>query len=199
MNTHSVIKPNSTITLYVQLENNTKQRIDSYISDQFPFYSRSFFQRLIKQGHILCKDTVVHKAKLLIAHNDTLQIYFPQKRIIPEATLKNFPFTVKKVYTHEHFYIINKPAGLLVHPPNKYVDTPTLMDWLLYHNQTIQHVGHEDRPGIVHRLDRDTSGLMIIPRTNYAFTVFNRMFKENIDLFSVRLHWKDKIKFKIIK
>lgn len=178
MDIHSVVKPDSTITLHVHLENNTKRRIDSYISDQFPYYSRSFFQRLIEQGHVRCNNTIVQKAKLPVTHDDTVQIYFPQKRIVIEATLENFPFDVKKVYEHEHFYIINKPAGLLVHPPNKYIETPTLMDWLLYHNQTIKHVGHEDRPGIVHRLDRDTSGLMIIPRTNYAFTVFNTMFKE---------------------
>jgi 23S rRNA pseudouridine1911/1915/1917 synthase len=178
MDTRSVVKPDTTITLHVQLENDKKRRIDSYISDQFPYYSRSFFQRLIEQGHIQCNNNIVKKAKLLLDHNDIIHIYFPQKRIITEATLENFPFDVKKVYKHEHFYIINKPAGLLVHPPNKYINTPTLMDWILYHNQRIQHVGHEDRPGIVHRLDRDTSGLMIIPRTNYAFTVFNRMFKE---------------------
>jgi len=178
MDTHSIVKPNSTITLRVQLKNDTKQRVDSYISDKFSYYSRSFFQRLIKQGHVLCNNVVVQKTRLSIINNDVLQVYFPPNRTIDEKDLKKLPFTIDTINENEHFYIINKPAGLLVHPPNKYLEIPTLMDWLLYKNQTMQHVGHEDRPGIVHRLDRDTSGLMIIPRTNYAFTVFNTMFKE---------------------
>ena len=79
---------------------------------------------------------------------------------------------------HEHFVIISKPAKLLVHPPTSRSIEPTLMDWLLVHYHELNSVGPVDRPGIIHRLDKDTSGLLIIPRTNYAHTTFGTLFHD---------------------
>ena len=75
------------------------------------------------------------------------------------------------------FFIIYKPAGLVVHPPNNDFENIALTDWLKQTYDDIAHVGAIDRPGIVHRIDRDTSGLMIISRTNQAHEAFTNMFK----------------------
>lgn len=76
------------------------------------------------------------------------------------------------------FLIINKPATILTHAPNHTCEEATVSDWVIKQEDQIAHVGIVDRPGIVHRLDRDTSGLMIIPRTNEAHQIFSDLFKD---------------------
>src|SRR5205085_2362833 len=77
---------------------------------------------------------------------------------------------------HEHFLILNKPAHLMVHEPQHKSEDFTLVDWLLKHHAHIANIGFVDRPGIVHRLDKDTSVIIIIPRTNFAHTTLSQAF-----------------------
>jgi 23S rRNA pseudouridine1911/1915/1917 synthase len=85
---------------------------------------------------------------------------------------------VSKIHQEKDFAIVNKPAGLVTHAPHQESTEISLVDWLLTEFKDIKNVGYEDRPGIVHRLDKETSGLLITPLTKQAHTIFSDMFKE---------------------
>src|SRR5690606_35122856 len=94
------------------------------------------------------------------------------------SALTNTTMNVSVLAEKDHFMIIYKPAHLLVHAPSKMSPAITLTDWILHNYQTLAKVGIIDRPGIVHRLDKETSGIMIITRTNYAHSIFSALFKK---------------------
>lgn len=155
-------------------------RIDRYLSDQFPHYSRSFFKRLIDDQHVIVNGTPITKQSTAVKTDDSVRIVFPT---LPAPTdIQELPehLVVDLVHTHDHFLMISKPAGLLTHKPNERSTLPTLVDWLLAKFATIAAVGYSDRPGIVHRLDKETSGLMVVSRTNYGHTVLADLFKSRM-------------------
>lgn len=158
-------------------EADTHQRLDTYLSQQFPAYSRSFLQRLIQEKQVIINAKPANKSSIVLKLNDHIVVQFPQS---PEpSTQKVIDPNIKVdiIFEHEHFLIINKPAGLMVHTPNHESQTPTLVDWIIAHYKEIALTGQADRPGIVHRLDKDTSGILIIGRTNYAHATFGALFE----------------------
>lgn len=171
-----VIPPDARFTITVP-ESAPSLRIDVFLTQQFPSYSRSFFQRLIADSLVQINQTVVEKVSTLVKPTDTIDVQFPPlpefkpKEDIP----KNIGVTI--VYTHPDFYIINKPAHLMVHPPSSYTTEVTLVDWLRAYFPELAGVGTVDRPGVVHRLDRGTSGLMIIARNLVSHKLFSDMFR----------------------
>ncbi len=172
-----LVKPKTIFSFTVQ-KSDAENRIDSYITNQFPYYSRNFFQRLIDDQRIKINDQIVTKQSVTVKENDVIAITFPPERSIEPDTLSNENLGVRIVNTHKHFMIIYKPANLLIHSPTPMHTDVTLVDWILHNHKNLAHVGYVDRPGIVHRLDRDTSGILIIPRTNYAHSVFGQLFKK---------------------
>lgn len=175
--THPIIKDEEPLLITVT-EDQEKQRIDQFLHIQLPAYSRSFFHRLIEDGLIKSNNKLVTKAGHIIKPHDLIQIDFPSKQPVTAQMLKAAQLPIEILYEHEHFMIINKPAGLLVHAANSTKTEISLVDWITHHIENIKHVGQIDRPGIVHRLDKLTSGLMIIPRTNYAYQQFNKLFHD---------------------
>ncbi len=156
----------------------TSSRIDLYLPQHFTKYSRNFFQKLINNQFIKLNGKPVTKYSTIVKPGDILDVQFPPVRQIKPQREVVEPLNVKIIYEHEHFLIINKPAGLIVHPPHHLSTTVTLVDWLVTNFNEVSTVGSSDRPGIIHRLDKDTSGLMIITRTEYAHMVFGALFKD---------------------
>ena len=163
------------------------QRIDKFLSQVLPAYSRSFFQNLIENCHITI-NTNPAKASSRIKIADTIAITIPLEQERPVFNPVNSDLGIEIIATHEHFFIINKPANLLVHQTEVPTSCqPTVVDWLLSNHYELIDVGSVERPafakasagrpGIVHRLDRETSGLLIIARTNFAHMTFGTMFK----------------------
>jgi 23S rRNA pseudouridine1911/1915/1917 synthase len=154
------------------------RRLDVFLHHQIPSYSRSFFQTLIAAGNVKINNKIISKPSYNTKGGDTILVTLTVPPIPPSATCYDFlnNFNVKIIFTHEHFFIIEKPAGLIIHKTSTQSEA-TLVDWLLYYCHEIKKVGNVERPGIVHRLDKDTSGLLIIARTNYAHTIFGDMFK----------------------
>lgn len=177
MSIKSLVEPNSHFELHVPKEYDGK-RLDKFITSNFPLYSRSFFNRLIDDGHIQINGKVITKSGTALKEGDTVSVLFPSPREVQTAELQKQQPAVEVLFKHPHFMIIHKPAGLLVHPPSMRSTAVTLVDWILTNYDSMEDVGYADRPGIVHRLDKDTSGLMIVPRTNYAHGVFGDMFRE---------------------
>lgn len=155
------------------------QRVDKLLTTKLPAYSRSFFQTLIEQSLISLDDHIITKPSTIIKQPATITVNFPAAPQRPTAEqMTSFDLGIEILYTHEHFFIVYKPASILVHPAENDTYSPTLVDWLLCHYHELKSVGDWQRPGIVHRLDKDTSGLLVIPRTNYAHMAFGEMFKK---------------------
>lgn len=155
-------------------------RLDRFLVSYFPLYSRSFFKRLIDEGLVIVNGKQTNKQGLSLKPGDVLVVTFPQEQIIESTVIKEQTSGIALVHTDDHFLIINKPAGLTTHKPHTHHTDPTVVDWLLLHHQEIAQIGYIDRPGIVHRLDKDTSGLMIIARTHYAHMQLSYMFKHRM-------------------
>lgn len=131
-------------------------RLDKLLATHYPDQSRTYFQWLISQGYVHLNHHPVKKRKRPNA-GDTVQIRFV---LAPELKLEPEPIPLDILYEDEWIIVINKPRGLVVHPGAGNW-SGTLVNALLYHCRELQLHCHEYRPGIVHRLDKDTSGVLV--------------------------------------
>ncbi len=160
------------------------QRLDKFLSEKFPEFSRRFFQKNIKNRLILVNQKP-RTPKFQLKFRDVIEIKLKlQKPSRPTSLPANPAVKIKVVAKYPDFFIIYKPAGLCVHPSLFDVENnslpPTLAGGLLNFSPDLKNVGEDFiRPAIVHRLDKDTSGLMIIPRHQEAFRKFKKMFQQH--------------------
>ncbi len=178
MSNTNLILPGSAHTFTVSLEK-AGMRLDAFLVEQFPGYSRSFFTRVIEDKLVTVGTTVAQKAGVSLKTGDCVQVTFPhpeEKTSLNATALQNSD--LKIIYQETDFAIIYKPAGITVHPASDKSTEPTLVDWLITTFADVKTIGYKDRPGIVHRLDKNTSGLMVIPLTSPAFSTFSALFKD---------------------
>ena len=136
------------------------QRIDRFLSGEDTGLSRSALQALVADGHVLCNGRQVAKSLKLKA-GDTILLEIPDAKPI-EAVPQDIPLEI--VYEDEHLLVVNKPKGMVVHPAPGNPDG-TLVNALLWHCKgRLSGIGGEIRPGIVHRIDKDTSGLLVVAK-----------------------------------
>ncbi|HSC24898.1 MAG TPA: RluA family pseudouridine synthase [Candidatus Babeliales bacterium] len=152
-------------------------RIDHYITKLFPDYSRSYLQRIITAGCVTVNAISIKKSSTLIYETNTILVQFPPERTIEPATIIDKTINVSIIAITDHFIMIHKPAHLLVHPSSTRNTSITLVDWIQYNYSDISLIGNSVRPGIIHRLDKETSGIMIITRTNYAHNAIGELFR----------------------
>ena len=139
-------------------------RLDRWLSKQLPDISRSRLQKLIEEGNVRLNERVCSSKKIKVHKGDCLNLTIPTPQPLdlqPEA----IPLDI--LYEDEHLVIINKAANLVVHPAPGH-ETGTLVQALLYHCQNLAGIGGVQRPGIVHRLDKDTTGAIVVAKTDFA-------------------------------
>ncbi len=153
------------------------KRIDLFLSEQSEF-SRAHIQKLIKSGDILVDGKPCKPNKRLESGE---HIFVPELEMsAPPVKRGDIPI-LHVVYEDDDLLVINKPAGLLVHKHDGPMDEPTVVDALLERNPEIANVGDNPvRPGIVHRLDKDVSGLMVIAKTPEAFVSLKTQFQNRL-------------------
>ena len=140
------------------------QRIDRFLSGEDTGLSRSALQGLVAEGHVLCNGKSIAKSLKLKA-GDTILLEIPDAKPI-EAVPQDIPLDI--VYEDDHLLVVNKPKGMVVHPAPGNPDG-TLVNALLWHCKgSLSGIGGEIRPGIVHRIDKDTSGLVLVAQNGYA-------------------------------
>lgn len=149
------------INLEVQ-ETNT--RIDRYLSQELSDLSRSRIQKLIEEGNVQINDTVCTSKKAAVQAGDRISLAIPEA--IPLG-LEAEAIPLDILYEDDSLIIINKPAGLVVHPSAGH-EAGTLVNALLSHCP-LAEIGGVQRPGIVHRLDKDTTGAMVVAKTDQAY------------------------------
>jgi 23S rRNA pseudouridine1911/1915/1917 synthase len=139
-------------------------RLDRYLAAQCSDLSRSRIQKLIEDGQVWVNDQICASKKLALQQGDHVRVEVPEIRS-SELSPEDIP--LKILYEDDTLLIINKPVGLVVHPaPGHY--TGTLVHALLAHCPSLPGIGGVERPGIVHRLDKDTSGVIMVAKTDHA-------------------------------
>ena len=149
-------------------------RVDKYISDELEEIPREKIKDFIKASLIKVNDEKI-KPSFKLEMGD--EIFIDDSLFeVPEILAEDIPLDI--VYENEDFAVINKQKNLIVHPAGSIV-TGTLVNALLYKYgyDGLSHIGGEDRPGIVHRLDKDTTGLMVIAKTNESYHYLKKLFE----------------------
>ncbi|MCJ8500464.1 RluA family pseudouridine synthase [Desulfatitalea alkaliphila] len=147
-------------------------RLDSFIADHLPGVSRSRAAALVRQGAIQV-DGASRKPSYKVTPGDTIAGCIPPPTI-PDLMPEPLPLDV--LFEDESLIVIAKPAGLVVHPAAGHADG-TLVNALLHHCPDLAGIGGERRPGIVHRLDKDTSGVMVVAKNDAAHQALSDQFK----------------------
>ena len=140
-------------------------RIDKFLTASFPDISRSQIQRLLNEGNVSCNGAVIEDNSCKVRENETYQLIIPEPEdAVPEP--EDIPLEI--VYEDDDLVVVNKPAGMTVHPaPGS--PRGTLVNALLHHCQgRLSGIGGVKRPGIVHRIDKDTSGLLVVAKNDTA-------------------------------
>lgn len=160
-------------------EEAAKMRLDQYLASHISDCSRSKAQMLIASGNVLVNNTSVTKSNKVVQEGDQIEIVIPDfsTRIVDISSFEDF-FTQHLISEKEHFLVINKPAGIATHAPSKRSSSPALSDIVIKHYPEIETVGEVDRPGIVHRLDKETSGIILVAKTNFGYQTLRKLFAE---------------------
>lgn len=154
-------------------ENGEPLRIDALLKQRYPNFSRAYFQELIEEGLVRVNHKIVKKREI-VSSKDEIHIIFKQTQEL-DLTPHNIPLEI--LYEDEEIAFINKPSGLAVHPALTHHEV-TLVHALLYH---FEQLAEQDiRPGIVHRLDKETSGVIVVAKTKEALEQLCHQFKERM-------------------
>ncbi len=148
------------------------ERLDKVLARRLAPLTRSQVKKLIESGRV-SRNGKLAAVHTFVSEGDTIHIVSDEE---VAAALPEIPVVAET----EDYVLINKPAGLLVHQASKTKQEPTLVDWLVKRYPDIKSVGVSLRPGIVHRLDRDTSGLMVVAKTPTMFEHLKKQFQDRL-------------------
>jgi 23S rRNA pseudouridine1911/1915/1917 synthase len=149
------------------------ERIDKAVSELVgPDLSRAYIQKLLSDGNILVND-VKMKANYRIRENDRIDITIPDPE---ELDIKPVNIPLDIVYEDSDIIVVDKPRGMVVHPASGHFDD-TLVNALMYHCTDLSSINGVTRPGIVHRIDKDTSGLLLVCKNDDAHRIMSEKFK----------------------
>ncbi len=149
------------------------ERLDLFLSEQVTELTRSYIQKLIDENRVLIDDKVVKKGGVKLRGGEKIKIFVPNDELL-EILPENIDIDI--VYQDSDIVIINKDFGVTVHPAQGYM-SGTLVNAVLYHIKDLSTINGVVRPGIVHRLDKNTSGLIIIAKSDEAHLKLTDMFK----------------------
>ncbi|MDF1881618.1 RluA family pseudouridine synthase [Sulfurimonas sp. MAG313] len=151
----------------------TPERLDKFLSHSLET-TRNQVLSLIKDGHVSVDDKVVTKTGLKLKSSQSIHINFPEP-VVTEPL--NIDFDVEILYEDDDVLVINKPKGLTVHPAPSVKDA-TLVDWLKHKGIRLSTISGEERHGIVHRLDKGTTGVMVVAKNNLAHEALSQQLQD---------------------
>ena len=149
---------------YIVKNEDKGKRLDRYVTEQNAEITRTAVQRLIDEKNILVNGKE-QKASYKVNENDVVEVEIPEPKKI-EIKAENIPIEV--IYEDSDIVVVNKPKGMVVHPGNGNLDGTLVNAIMAKCGDSLSGIGGEIRPGIVHRIDKDTSGLLIVAKNNNA-------------------------------
>lgn len=165
--------PSSSELRLIATPEDAGQRIDIYLSTRLGSYSRSQAQRLIREGQVRADGKLI-KGSLIVTAGMTIDVVVPPP--LPDTPIpEDLPLSI--LYDDDDLVVVDKPSGLVVHPAPGHA-TGTLVNALLHHVRGLSGIGGRSRPGIVHRLDRGTSGVMVVAKHDRAHQLLSKQFQD---------------------
>ncbi|AFI06367.1 RluA family pseudouridine synthase [Helicobacter cetorum] len=152
------------------------RRIDEFLAKELQI-SKNQVLSLIKEGLVFCQEKGVKKGGLALKEGDKIVLLAP--KITPKPLKREIELDIEVVYEDEDLLVLNKPPNLVVHKAPS-VKEPTLVDWLQAQNYQLSNLGSKERYGIVHRLDKDTSGAIVIAKNNFTHAHLSEQLKRKI-------------------
>lgn len=149
-------------------------RLDKYLSNVLTDLSRTHINKLIEEGHVLVNGKTA-KSSLKVRENDEVEVNIPIAKEV-EINKEDIPLDI--VYEDKDILIINKPQGMVVHPANGHFEH-TLVNAILFHCKDLSGINGVTRPGIVHRIDKDTSGLICVAKNDFAHNKLAEQLKDH--------------------
>ncbi|WP_074380599.1 RluA family pseudouridine synthase [Bartonella doshiae] len=165
------------VTQQITDEDAIGQRLDQWLAKQYHnMLSRSRLQTLIREGFLKIDDRIIKEPKTKLKQNQIIELTMP---VLREAKPSGEAIALDILFEDDHVIVINKPAGLVVHPGNGNW-TGTLVNALIYHcGNSLSGIGGIKRPGIVHRLDKNTSGVMVVAKNDLAHKSLSAQFSDH--------------------
>ena len=158
-----------------EIQEDQQMRLDKYLAEQFPEQTRSYLQKLIKEGAVLVNGKSV-KTGFQLSKGDEVCVSIPEPK---ELDVEPQKMDLDIVYEDEDVILVNKPKGMVVHPAPGHT-TDTLVNGLLYHcKDNLSGINGVARPGIVHRIDRDTTGILIVCKNDMSHNSIAAQLKEH--------------------
>ncbi len=159
--------------LVVTLEH-SDERLDKFLSNVLTDFSRTHISKLIDEGQCLINDKTA-KGSIKVKEGDVITLSIPENKEL-EISSEDIPLDI--VYEDKDILIINKPQGMVVHPANGHYEH-TLVNAILYHCHDLSGINGVNRPGIVHRIDKDTSGLICVAKNDNAHMALAEQLKDH--------------------
>ncbi|GAA0177245.1 RluA family pseudouridine synthase [Clostridium sediminicola] len=154
---------------------NVEKRLDVFLANEIDGQSRSHIQKLIEEGNVFINEKIKTKSNYKLRLDDVLIVNIPEAEEL-EVLAENIPLDI--LYEDSDVIVVNKPRGMVVHPaPGNY--NGTLVNALLYHCKDLSGINGIKRPGIVHRIDKDTSGVLVVAKNDIAHICLAAQFKEH--------------------
>ena len=177
---------NKIINLIVD-ENNQNKRVDVFLSKYEKKISRTKIKNLIEKGYLEINNLKVLEPSKKINIKDKIKLEVPE---LKKLEIKPYKYKLDIIYEDNDVMVINKPAGLVVHPGAGNFDNTLVNALINYDKKNLSSINGELRPGIVHRLDKDTSGVIIVAKNNFAHTHLSEQFDDHsIDRKYIALVW----------
>jgi len=162
--------------IFLVNENENNLRLDVFINKREYLISRTRIKNLILKDKLLINNKIINSPSKKVSTGDEINLEIPEPK---EASLKPYNFKLVVVYEDEDLLVINKPAGIIMHPGAGNHDK-TIVNALMYYNKdSLSSIGDELRPGIVHRIDKDTSGLIVVAKNNITHENLSQQFSEH--------------------
>ncbi|MGA7195323.1 MAG: RluA family pseudouridine synthase [Anaerolineales bacterium] len=150
-----------------------EERLDHFLVESLPNYSRARLQALIKDGLVLINGAPAKKSGQMLDNKSVVEVRIPPS-LPTDLVGENIPLDI--IFENEDVIVVNKPAGMVVHPAAGH-DSGTLVHAVLGYEPDIEGIGGEERPGVVHRLDKETSGLIILAKNDKAHRWLQDQFR----------------------
>ena len=177
---------NKIINLIVD-ENNQNKRVDVFLSKYEKKISRTKIKNLIEKGYLKINNLKVLVPSKKVNIKDKIKLEVPE---LKKLEIKPYKYKLDIIYEDNDVMIVNKPAGLVVHPGTGNFDNTLVNALINYDKKNLSSINGELRPGIVHRLDKGTSGIIIVAKNNFAHTHLSNQFNEHsIDRKYIALVW----------
>ena len=163
------------INLLVKTEENN-QRVDTFINNKEKSLSRTRIKNLILKKNLKLNNQILISPSKKVSTGDQLSLKIPKPKL---ASIKPYNFKLNIIYEDKDILIINKPAGIVIHPGAGNYDNTIVNALMNYCGGNLSNIGDELRPGIVHRLDKDTSGLIVIAKNNFVHENLSIQFNKH--------------------